>query len=115
VEGVRAFVVEAKAVDGVDTEELDFAGVNEIGEGGDHSLPFQLPFVTCAGGKTDDGRTPMAINDDTHFYAKSVRVPAMVVALHESGLPNANSFAELESGDEKRGSGSMPAEERKGN
>ena len=57
----------------------------------------------------------MAINDDTHFDAKSVRVPAMVVALHESALPNANSFAELESGDEKRGSGSMPAEERKGN
>ena len=63
MEGVRAFVVEAEAVDGIDGVELDAAGIDEFGNGTDHGLAFEFPLVTSAGGKAEDGRAPVAVGD----------------------------------------------------
>src|SRR5215813_3377545 len=54
VEGMRAFVVKAVTVDGINGIELDAAGIDKIGERADHSLPFKFPFVASAGGETED-------------------------------------------------------------
>src|SRR5260370_42653295 len=64
MKGMRALVVEAEAVDGVDGVKLELAAVDEIGESADHRLAFELPFVAGAGGKADQRRAPVAVNDD---------------------------------------------------
>ena len=69
MEGMSAFVVEAEAVDGINGVELDAAGVDELGEGADHGLAFEFPFVASAGGETEDRRAPMAVGDNTEINA----------------------------------------------
>lgn len=83
VKRVRAFVVKTEAIDGIDGVELDAAGVNEIGERADHSLPFEFPFVSGAGRKTENGRTIVAVNDDAEFDAEAMRIPMVIVAVHK--------------------------------
>src|SRR6267142_6935155 len=90
MKGVRTLVVETAPVDGVDGVKLDAAGVNEIGEGPDHSLSFKFPFVASAGGETKNGRAPVTINDDTKFHAEAMRIPAVIIALHEGSLSYAS-------------------------
>ena len=63
VEWVRAFVVKAEAVDGIDAEDFDFATFDEIGEGADHALAFEFGFVAGAGGKAENGLAPVAVDD----------------------------------------------------
>ena len=83
MEGMRALVVKAVAVDGIDGIELDAARVNKIGERADHSLAFEFPFVAGTGGKTENRRTPMAVHDDAEFDSKAMRIPTVIVTLHE--------------------------------
>src|SRR5215831_11537875 len=85
MEGMSALVVKAKTVDGIGRVKLDAAGVDEIGERIDHSLPFELGFVTGTGGKPDKRRAPMAVNNDAKLHAEAMGIPAMIVALH--GIP----------------------------
>src|SRR5882672_4928559 len=66
---MRAFIVETEAIDGVDGEEFHSSGVDEIRERADHALPFELHLVAGAGGKTQQRRTVMAIDDHTELDA----------------------------------------------
>ena len=86
MKGVRASIVKAEAVDGVDGIKFDAAGVNEFGERADHALAFEFEFVAGAGGKADDGRAVMAVGDDAEFEAQASRVPAMIFAIHSFAL-----------------------------
>src|SRR6266567_1541684 len=83
---VRAFVVKAEPVDGVDAEELDLAAVDEVGKSTDHALSFQFPLVARAGGKAHDRRAPVAVDNDTQFHAQPVRVPAVIFTFHRLPL-----------------------------
>jgi len=76
-------VVKAEAIDGVDGIELDAAGIDEIGEGADHALAFEFPFVASTGGKTEERRAPMAVGDDSEIEAEAWRVPTMVFTFHQ--------------------------------
>jgi len=82
MEGMSALVVEAQAINGIDCEELDAARVNEIGEGANHALALEFPFIAGTGRKAHEWRSPMAVDDDTEFDAQTGRMPAMVFALH---------------------------------
>src|SRR5882757_10371054 len=83
MKGMRRLVVKALPVDGIDAIKFDASGVDEIGERADQSLAFKFPFIAGAGGKTDDGRAPMAVHDDAKFPSEAVRIPAVIIALHE--------------------------------
>jgi hypothetical protein len=71
VEGMRAFVVEAEAVDGIDCVELDATSVDEFGERADHALSFEFPLVTGAGRKTEDGGAVVPIDDDAEIESEA--------------------------------------------
>src|SRR5260370_31489825 len=83
MKGMRALVVEAEAVDGVDGVKLELAAVDEIGESTDHRLAFELPFVAGAGGKADQRRAPVAVNDDAELHTHAMRIPAMEFTFHK--------------------------------
>src|SRR5882672_286754 len=93
MKGMRGLVVKALPIDGIDAIKFDAAGIDEIGERADQSLAFEFPFIAGAGGKTNNGRAPMAVNDDAEFPSDAVRIPAVIVALHESAfrIPNSRS------------------------
>src|ERR1700739_4081003 len=94
---MRGLVVKAQTVDRIHAVELQFAAVDEIGERADHGLAFQFPFVAGAGGKADQRRAIMAVNDNAEIEAQAMRIPAMDFTFHQSGLVK------------KVGSESMPA------
>src|SRR6266403_1116117 len=79
---MRVLVVKAESIDGVDGEEFHSSGVNEIREGPDHALAFELHFVAGTGGKAQQRRTVMAIDDHTELDAEPRRVPAVIFAFH---------------------------------
>src|SRR5262249_25668570 len=83
MKGMRSLVVEAEPVDRVDGIKFDAPCVNEIAERADHSLAFEFPLVAGAGRETKNRRTPMAVNDDAELNAESVRIPTVIVTLHE--------------------------------
>ena len=83
VKGMRAFVIEAEAVDGIDAEDFDFAALDKIGESADHALAFEFGFVAGAGGKTENGLSPMAMDDDAKVKPQAGRMPAVVFAFHK--------------------------------
>lgn len=83
VERMRAFVVEAEAVDGIDAENFDFAAFDEIGESADHALALKFVFVAGAGGKTENGLSPVAVNDDAQVEPEPGRMPTMIFAFHD--------------------------------
>ena len=62
---MRAFIIETEAVDGIDGEEFHLSGVDEIRQGTDHALAFELHLVAGTCGKTQQRRTVMAIDDHT--------------------------------------------------
>src|SRR6266404_5142537 len=90
---MRGFVVERKSVDGIDAEEFQFAGVDEIGQRADHPLAFQLELVTRARRKAQQRRSPVAVDDYTQFDAQARRMPAMNFALHDSAASVARALA----------------------
>src|SRR6201981_2512043 len=94
---MSSFIVKAQAVDGIHAVELKLAAIDEIGERADHGLAFQFPFVAGAGGKADQRRAIMAVNDNAEIEAQAMRIPAMDFTFHRSGLVK------------KVGSESMPA------
>src|SRR5690348_18279000 len=107
MEGMGALVVKAQAIDGIDAIKLDATGVDEVCERANQSLAFEFPFIAGAGRKAKNRRTPMAINDNAEFDAESMRIPAMIVALHERAfraIPDGIAAGE-----------SMPAEIAEGN
>ena len=68
---VRALVVEAVVVDGIDGEKFDAAGVDEVGERADHALIFEFPLVAGAGGKADQRLAPVAVDHDAEYRCPS--------------------------------------------
>src|SRR6267142_359620 len=49
MKGMRALIVKAEAINGVNGEEFYPSGVNEIGKGPDHALAFELHLVAGGG------------------------------------------------------------------
>src|SRR6266850_1173186 len=82
MKGMRALVVKAEAINGVNGEEFYSSGVNEIGKGPDHALAFELHLVAGAGGKAQQRRAIVPIDDYTELEAEPRRVPAVVFAFH---------------------------------
>src|SRR3974377_950747 len=82
VKGVRTFVVEAEAVDGIDAIKFDAPTIDEIRKGANHALAVAFPFIARAGGKAEERRAPVTKNDDTHIAAQTWRIPAMIFAFH---------------------------------
>ena len=68
---VSSLVVEPVVISGIYREKLDLAGVDEVRERADHSLPFQLPLVARAGGEAHQRRAPVPVNDHTQFESKA--------------------------------------------
>lgn len=68
---MSAFVIEAEAVDGIDTEDFYFAGFDEIGESADHALAFEFVFIAGTGGKTEKRLAPVAVDDDAEVQAQA--------------------------------------------
>ncbi len=79
VKRMRAFVIKAEAVDGIDAEEFYLAAFDEIGECADHALAFEFRLVTRAGGKTENRLSPVAVDDDTQVHAEPGRMPAVIL------------------------------------
>jgi hypothetical protein len=86
MEGMRSLVVKAQAIDGINGIKFQFATIDEVGEGAKHGLAFQLIFVASAGGKTDQRRTPVAVNHDTEIESQPVRIPTVNFTLHRQDL-----------------------------
>src|SRR6266850_2401099 len=82
MKGMRALIVKAETIDGVNGEEFYSSGVNEIREGPDHALAFELHLVSGTGGKTQQRRAVMAIDNHAELDAEPRRVPAVVFAFH---------------------------------
>src|SRR6266446_212935 len=79
---MRAFIVETEPIDGIDGEEFYSSSVDEIRERADHALSFELHLVAGAGGKAQQRRAVMAINDHTELDTEARRVPAVIFAFH---------------------------------
>ncbi len=86
MERVRVFVVKSKPVDGIQGEQFDAPTIDEIRKGTNHTLAFELPFVACAGRKSEQWRAPMAIDDNAKLHAEPVRIPAVILAFHPMPL-----------------------------
>src|SRR6267378_3707286 len=74
MKGMRAFIVKAEAINGVNGEEFYSSGVNEIREGPDHALAFELHLVAGAGGKAQQRRAVMAVDNHAELDAEPRRV-----------------------------------------
>ena len=83
MKGMRAAIVEAESVNGIDAEKFEFAGLDEVGDGVDEALVLELPLVAGAGGEADERRAPVTVDDDAHVQAEARGMPAMVFAFHE--------------------------------
>src|SRR5712664_592005 len=83
---VRALVVKAVAVDGIQGEEFNSSGINEIRERGDHALALELPLVAGAGREAKERRTPVTEHGDAQLHTEPVRVPAVIFMFHRSPL-----------------------------
>src|SRR5438477_4568773 len=81
MKGMRAAIVEAESVNGIDAEKFEFAGLDEVGDGVDEALVLELPLVAGAGGEADERRAPVTVDDDAHVQAEARGLPAMVFAL----------------------------------
>jgi hypothetical protein len=86
MKGMGVLVVKTVAIDGVDGEKFESASVDKVGECANQALAFEFPFVAGAGGKTEQRRTPVAVDDDTHFNAESGGMPTVVFTFHALGL-----------------------------
>src|SRR5579863_2006189 len=82
MKGVRAFVVKARPVHGVDAEEFHAARINQWRESADQSLPFELPLVARAGRKSKQRWSPVPVNHDSHFETESLRIPPVIFPFH---------------------------------
>jgi hypothetical protein len=52
MKGMRAFIVKAEAIDGINGEEFHSSSVNEIRQRADHALAFEFHLVARTGGET---------------------------------------------------------------
>ena len=82
VERVRALVVKAEAVDGIDGEELNAAALNKIRKRADHTLAFEFPLIAGAGRKAQKRLAPVAENGHAQLQAEPLRVPTVIFTLH---------------------------------
>ena len=80
---VSAFVVEAETVDRIDGEELQLTAVDKIRQCSDHGLALEFPFIASASGKTDKGRTPVAVDNDAQLESQAMGIPAMEFTFHQ--------------------------------
>jgi hypothetical protein len=80
---MRAFVIKAEAVDGIDAEEFDFAAFDEIGQRADHALTFQFRFVARASRETENRLPPMAVDKHAHVNTEPGRIPAVIFTFHK--------------------------------
>src|SRR5438477_12221043 len=83
---VCALVVKAEAVNGVDGEKFQFAGIDEISKRANQRLPFQFPLISRAGGKPDKRRAPVAVDHDAELETQSIRIPAVKFTFHRYDL-----------------------------
>ena len=120
VKRVCGFVVETQTVDGIHGVELDPAGINERSKGSDHALAPEFPFVTSAGGKAEQWRSPVAVHDDAEVEAETRGMPAMIFAFHCVRLRNAGrkvcqwKSVEANQGHRERGAEQEPAAPEEG-
>src|SRR5262249_28302376 len=56
--------------------------VDVVGQRSNHALALVLAFVAAARRKHQQRRTPVAVDDDAHFTAKTIGVPAMCFSMH---------------------------------
>src|SRR5712691_622038 len=78
-----------ETVDRIHAIKLELASVDKIGERANHRLAFELPFIAGAGGKADQRRAPMPVDDDAQLDAEPMRVPAVHFAFHRFVLMKA--------------------------
>src|SRR5207253_11157315 len=83
MEGVRSLVGERIALHAVDAENADSPLVEVRAESANHALTFHLPLVPTARREGEDGRAVIAVNGDAHVPIETVRVPTLMVALHD--------------------------------
>src|ERR1700751_3235305 len=79
---MRAFVVKAGPIHGVDAEEFHAARVDQRCQSADQSLAFQLPLVARAGGKPEQRWSPVTVDHNSHFETEALRIPAMIFPFH---------------------------------
>src|SRR5580704_9627723 len=86
---MRALVVKAQTVDGVDAVDLDTAAIDEIRERTNHSLPFHFPLVASTGGKRENRGAPVAVDSNAKIETKAGRMPAVIFTFHLESLLSA--------------------------
>src|SRR5579863_10460941 len=79
---VRAFVIKAEAVDGIDGKKLQLAAIDKIRERADHGLPLKFPLISRTGGKTKQWRAIVAVHHYPELHAQALRIPAMEFTFH---------------------------------
>ena len=82
MKGVRAFVVKAGGIHGIDAEEFHAPRIDQRRESPDQSLPFEFPLVARAGGKPEQRRPPVTVDHYSHFKTEALRIPAMIFPFH---------------------------------
>src|ERR1700722_566121 len=82
VKRMRAFIVKAEPVDGIDAEEFYFAAVDEIRQRADQALAFQLRLIARAGRKPENRLSPVPVDNDAHLETQPGRIPAAIFTFH---------------------------------
>src|SRR5438876_6540434 len=67
-----------------DAERLDPAGVDEVADGADQTLPLVFLFVSAAGREHDHRWAPVTQHDDAHVALEPIGIPFMYVTSHNS-------------------------------
>jgi hypothetical protein len=79
---VRSAVAKRIRVVDVDAVEFHAAGINRIGQRGEHTLAFEFPLVAARRREYDGGRTPVSADENAHRATETFRVPAMIRVTH---------------------------------
>src|SRR5262249_52441086 len=82
MERMRSLVCEGIALYAVDAEDADSPLVDIRAESADHALAFLLPFVAHTGREGEDRAAVIAVNGDAHVPIETVRVPTLMVPVH---------------------------------
>jgi hypothetical protein len=83
MEGVRSLVGERIALHAVDGKESNAPLLDVGAERSDHALTFLLMLVAHAGGEGENRHAVVAVNGDTHVPVETVRVPMLMVTMHD--------------------------------
>src|SRR5580704_2636543 len=82
VKGMRAFVIKAESIDGIDAEEFYFPAVDEIGQRADQALAFEFRLIARARRKPENRLSPVAVDNHAHVEAQPRRIPAVIFTFH---------------------------------